>query len=179
MPSPAHALKHGIALLPEDRRNQGLIRNFSVRENATLPSLARFRRWSWFPSPSAKQERDATVTLLKQLDVHAAPDKPVGLLSGGNQQKIVLTKWLLSNIDIFIFDEPTQGIDVEVKEDIFALIRSLAVDNKAVIFISSELAELERVASRVLVLREGRLVAELFGREISENRVLEACYETA
>jgi ABC-type sugar transport system ATPase subunit len=103
-------------------------------------------------------------------------EQPIVRLSGGNQQKVVLGKWLLGKADVLIFDEPTHGVDVGAKEDVYAEVAALAAEGKAVIFISSELEELERVASRVIVLREGELVGELKGPDVTEAQILKLCY---
>jgi ABC-type sugar transport system ATPase subunit len=175
--SPNDALRHGIALLPEDRRHDGLIQQFSIRSNATIAALESFRRFRPMPVPSRAQETLATLDMMRQLDIKAPnAEKLVSLLSGGTQQKVVLAKWLIKGAEVFIFDEPTQGIDIQVKEEVFRLVRDLADDGKGVIFISADLPELVRVCSRVLVLREGRVTAEFEGPEINEHTMLAACY---
>lgn len=175
--SPADALSCGIALLPEDRRHQGLISTFGIRANITLPSLAWFRRVGWLPFPSRDREARSVWELLGQVEVEA-PDieKPVLQLSGGTQQKVMLARWLLRDARVLIFDEPTHGIDVHAKESLFELIVSLANAGKGVIFISSDLKEMERVCHRALVLREGRAVGFLPQEELSEESILARCY---
>ena len=103
-------------------------------------------------------------------------ETPVRHLSGGNQQKVVLAKWLQRGAEVFIFDEPTAGIDVEAKEEIYRLVEDLVKEGKGVIFISSEFSEMVAVCNRVLVLQEGRLVGELDGDEVSERNIIELCY---
>jgi ABC-type sugar transport system ATPase subunit len=174
--SPREALKAGIVLLPEDRRQQGTVQSFSVRKNVTLPSLKRYRRGP-FPLPRTGAERKGTKALVERLNVKVAHvEHPVRYLSGGNQQKVVLAKWLESGADVFIFDEPTHGIDVEGKEEVYRLMEELADQGKGVIFISSEFTELVGACNRVVVMREGRIVAELEGDAITDAALVERCY---
>jgi ABC-type sugar transport system ATPase subunit len=175
--SPRAALKERIVLLPEDRRHQGNDVSMSIRKNTTLPTLDRYRALSWLPRPSADRERAVSQEMIGRLGIKARDaEVPVGSLSGGNQQKVVLAKWLTHGADVFVFDEPTAGIDVEGKADVYELIAELADQGKAVLFISSDLPELAAVADRVVVLREGRVVAELTGADVSESVILEHCY---
>jgi ABC-type sugar transport system ATPase subunit len=177
MSSPRVALREGIVLLPEDRRAQGNILGHSVTGNITLPNLRRHRRLGWLPSPSAPRERRSAAQMIDQLQIASSDQaQPVDTLSGGNQQKVVLAKWLLHGASVFIFDEPTAGIDVVAKAEIYALVVKLAAAGKGVIVISSEFAELVEVCHRVVILREGRLVGELAGDAISEHAILEHCY---
>ena len=174
--SPRDGLKAGIVLLPEDRRHQGTVQSFSVRENVTLPVLRRFRRGG-MPFPRVALEREATNEMIERLNIKVSdPEHPVRYLSGGNQQKVVLAKWLESGADIFIFDEPTHGIDVQGKEEVYKLMEELADQGKGVIFISSEFTELVGECNRVMVMREGRIVGELEGDEITDSRLVERCY---
>jgi ribose transport system ATP-binding protein len=157
--SPRAAQRAGIALVPEDRREQGLVFDHSVRENVTLPVLDRFRRG---PLLSRKAGRRFADGLLDTLAVKVAdPAQPVRRLSGGNQQKVVIAKWLGTEPDVLILDEPTAGIDVGAKADIIAIIRQLAAGGRGVIVISSEFSELLAVSDRVLVLRDGVVVRDL------------------
>jgi ABC-type sugar transport system ATPase subunit len=174
---PRDAMRAGIVLLPEDRKNQGAVLHFSVRKNITLPTIERFRVAGPLPVPNQRRERAATRDLVERLSIKVAdPEHPTRYLSGGNQQKVVLAKWLESGADIFIFDEPTHGIDVEGKEEIYDLMGELADQGKAVIFISSEFTELVGACNRVMVMREGRLVEELEGEAISDQALVELCY---
>lgn len=174
--SPRDGLKAGIVLLPEDRKHEGGILDFSVRKNMTLPSLAKFRRGG-APIPSQGRERKAARDLVERLHIKVADvEYPTRFLSGGNQQKVVLAKWLDSGADVFIFDEPTQGIDVEGKEEVYQLMTALAEEGKGVIFVSSEFNELIGTCSRILVMREGELVGQFEGMDISEGELVDACY---
>jgi ABC-type sugar transport system ATPase subunit len=175
--SPRDGLKAGIVLLPEDRKHQGGVLDFSVRKNMTLPSLPKFRVAGPMPFPSERRERKAARDLVGRLSIKVADvEHPTRYLSGGNQQKVVLAKWLDSGADIFIFDEPTQGIDVEGKEEVYQLMTALADEGKGVIFVSSEFNELIGTCSRILVMREGELVGQFEGVDIAEEELIGACY---
>ncbi|HIM02176.1 MAG TPA: sugar ABC transporter ATP-binding protein, partial [Myxococcales bacterium] len=166
---PRHALDAGIVLLPEDRRTQGLIRDFSVRRNVTIGTLRQHRHTSSLPLPSPLLEREAAKRAIESLDIKTASDQsPADWLSGGNQQKLILGRWLESGADVFIFDEPTKGIDVGAKQEVYMLMERLATEGRSVLFISSEFGELVGVCHRVMVLREGELVGEVSGDAISE-----------
>jgi rhamnose transport system ATP-binding protein len=170
--NPAAAIAAGIALVPEDRRQQGLVMELSVERNATLA-----RRWPlsrlgllW---PSA--ERREADTWSRRLQVRAARlTDPVSTLSGGNQQKVVLAKWLSTRPRLLIVDEPTRGIDVGTKAEVHHLLSGLARDGVAVLMVSSELPEVLGMADRVLVMHEGRLVRELSRDEATEESVMQA-----
>jgi ABC-type sugar transport system ATPase subunit len=174
---PRDAMAAGVVLLPEDRRNQGTITKFSVRKNITLATLRSFRLRGPLPFPHRGRETSATRELVERLDIKVGdPEHPIRYLSGGNQQKVVLAKWLNAGADVLIFDEPTQGIDVGAKDEFYGLMRDLAAEGKGVVFISSEFSELVQNCNRVLVMREGHLVGELAGEEVSESALLEKCY---
>ncbi|QEC48098.1 sugar ABC transporter ATP-binding protein [Baekduia soli] len=175
--SPRDAMRAGMALLPEDRKGQGAVLDFSVRKNITLTNMSKFRLAKGVPLPVERRERSTTRDLVQRLKIKVAnSEHPTRFLSGGNQQKVVLAKWLGSNADIFIFDEPTHGIDVEGKEEIYDLMSELAASGKGVIFISSEFTELVGACNRVLVMRDGRLVSELEGDAITDAALVELCY---
>ena len=174
---PRDGLDAGLVLLPEDRRSQGIIRDFSVRRNLTIGTLREHRTSAAVPIPSRGREREAAVRAIDSLDIKTASDQtPAAWLSGGNQQKLVLGRWFESDASIFIFDEPTHGIDVGAKEEVYVLMERLAADGRSIIFISSEFGELVGVCHRVLVLREGELVGEIEGDLITEAALLEHCY---
>jgi ABC-type sugar transport system ATPase subunit len=177
--SPIKALGAGIVLIPEERRTQGLVLGFSIRKNLTLATLPRHRLLPSVPTPSLRQERGTAVKQIAQLSIRASDaEQPVGWLSGGNQQKVVLGKWLERGGDVFILDEPTLGIDVETKDEIYDLMEMLTAQGKGVIFISSEFSELVGACNRVLVLREGRLAGELDAEDVTEAAILDLCYST-
>jgi ABC-type sugar transport system ATPase subunit len=178
--SPSDSRRHGIVLLPEDRRRQGAVLDFSVRKNVTLPVLPSFRPARAVPLPQVRRERASARDMVSRLGIKAAGiEQPVRYLSGGNQQKVVLAKWLESGANVFIFDEPTHGIDVEGKDEVYRLMEELALAGKAVIFISSEFTELVGACNRVLVMREGRLVGELDGDDVTDQALVERCYADA
>lgn len=158
---PPDAIAHGLALCPEERKTEGIVAELSVRENIVLALQARMglRR---FLAP-AEQVRIAQ-GYVDVLGIKTASlETPVGLLSGGNQQKVVLARWLATRPRLLILDEPTRGIDIAAKQDIMTRILALAREGMAVLFISAEVAELARIADRIAVLRERRLVGELPG----------------
>ena len=156
---PRDALRAGIALLTEDRKTQGLILALSARENFGLPNLHQWARWGFVPR---RQERQALRRYVDSLRIKIAdPEQPAGSLSGGNQQKLVLAKWLERNCEVVIFDEPTRGIDVGAKYEIYLLMNRLAAEGKAVIMISSELPEVLGMADRILVMHAGRITGEI------------------
>jgi ABC-type sugar transport system ATPase subunit len=172
------ALRRGIALLPEDRRHQGNVLDFGIRSNITLATLRKHRRSGLLPVPSRRSERAAAHEMVDRLQIRSTSvEQAVRSLSGGNQQKVVLAKWLRHGADVFLFDEPTHGVDVEGKQEMYAIMRELADEGKAVVFISSEFAELVEVCDRVVVLRHGRVVAEL-SEDITETRILAHCFAT-
>ena len=168
----------GMVLLPEDRRSEGNIGSFSVKHNLTLVSLSRLRVARWLGIPSGRREADAAAAAIERLDIRtASPNTPVRWLSGGNQQKVMLGKWLALDARVYIFDEPTVGIDVEAKEEAFRLIDDVARRGNGVVLISSDFSELVAMCDRVLILKEGRIVAERRGAEITEAALVGACYE--
>jgi ribose transport system ATP-binding protein len=168
---PGRAIKAGIALIPEDRRAQGLVLEHSVRDNLLLPLLHRVRRG---PLINDRGGRALAGSLIERFDVKVAhPGRPVRLLSGGNQQKVVLAKWLGTDPDVLIMDEPTAGVDIGTKSEILGMIRALAEAGKAVIVISSEYPELLAVSDRILVLRNGTVDRELNRRDVPDEETLQ------
>lgn len=171
-PQQALSKEVGIALLPEDRRNQGLMLSKSVRENLVLSAMARIVRRGFIDTVAeAKVVGDAVGQLQIKTDT---PEQPVGTLSGGNQQKVVLAKLLATDARILLFYDPTRGVDVGTKAEIFAMMRDLAARGYAILFYSTDLAELTNVADRVIVLSYGQVVATLTGDAITEDRILHA-----
>lgn len=169
--SPQDAIAAGIALLPEDRKRDGLALGLPLRANVTLPSLWRVLVRGLV---SLRRERQVAGDLARRVDIRAASvDQLVRNLSGGNQQKVVVAKWLLTQARVFIFDEPTQGIDVGAKAEVYRLIEELADQGAGIILISSYLPELLALADRVLVLCRGRVTGELSRSEATQERVLE------
>ena len=157
--SPREAVAAGICLLTEDRKTQGLVLGQSVRENFGLPNLASF---AWLGFIDQKREAEALEMHVGKLQIKlSSVDQSVGTLSGGNQQKVVLAKWLERNAEVIIFDEPTRGIDVGAKYEIYQLINRLAAAGKAILMISSELPEVLGMSDRILVMHEGRVTGEI------------------
>jgi ribose transport system ATP-binding protein len=156
---PSDAIRNGICLLTEDRKSQGLILNQSVRTNFGLPNLPKL---SAFGFVNSRQERQAFGSYVEQLKIKIPHQEQIAKnLSGGNQQKVVLAKWLESNSEVVIFDEPTRGIDVGAKYEIYLLMNELAAEGKAVLMISSELPEVLGMADRILVMHEGIISGEI------------------
>jgi ABC-type sugar transport system ATPase subunit len=175
--TPVDAIRRGIALLPENRRHEGLILDFGARENITLTSLPSHRLNPLLPIPNRASERRAAASIAARLAI-AMPglDQEVRRLSGGNQQKVVLAKWLHRSGRVLIFDEPTQGVDVGAKAEIFALVQELADEGRGIIFISSDFAELAMVCTRVVVLREGSVAGELMAPQVTEEALVRLAY---
>lgn len=167
--SPKHAIKAGIAFLTEDRRQSGLVINKSIEDNIILPSLNLLR--GLFLKVSSV--REIALELMQKLGIKAPNSQSeTKNLSGGNQQKVVVAKWLNTKADVFLFDEPTRGIDVGAKGEIYKLCNDLARQGKIIVFITSDMEELLCISDRVLIMREGKLVAELTNDEITQSRVL-------
>lgn len=157
--SPAEAIALGIGLVPEDRKRHGLVASMSVLANGALSILPRL---AWCGVVTSAGERRAVTPFFDRLGVRASRlDAPVAALSGGNQQKVVLTKWLAARCPILIVDEPTRGVDVGAKAEIHALIDELAAAGTAVVLISSEMPEIVNLSTRIIVFRDGRVVGEV------------------
>jgi ABC-type sugar transport system ATPase subunit len=171
--SPAQAIREGMCLLPEDRRWQGIFPKMSVRENASIVVLS---RWG---SGRFRIEAQRVAEFQKKLAVSSSPDARIADLSGGNQQKIILTRWLLAEPVVLFLDDATRGIDVAAKEQIYTIIDELACSGKGVILVSSELAELWRCCDRILVLREGRQAGIVTTADSSQEEVLRLATGTA
>jgi rhamnose transport system ATP-binding protein len=169
---PLAAMRAGIAFVPEDRRMQGLVMDLSVARNATLTRMRALTRLGLIRA-GAENRLARTWAERLQLKYHRLED-PVGFLSGGNQQKVVLAKWLATEPKLLILDEPTRGIDVGTKSEVHRLMSELAGRGLAVLMISSELPEVLGMADRVLVMHEGRLTRELGRDEADEERVIRA-----
>ena len=163
------AMHHGIGYVPEDRKLQGLVLGMRARENVTLPTLERFARLGLIDQA---EETKVAANEFARLSMRAIPEVTTGTLSGGNQQKIVLAKWLAADGHILILDEPTRGVDVGTKAELHAMIGERAADGMALLVISSELPELINVSSRVIVLREGRIIGETSRSEATQERLL-------
>ena len=167
---PRRALAYRIGYLTEDRNTEGLVMGQTVRENAALPSLDQRQRWGVI---GRKKEFDVVAAVSVSLHLRAPSlGADVENLSGGNRQKVVLAKWLISGPDLLIFDEPTRGIDVGAKAEIWQLMRDLANQGKAVLMISSELPEVIGMSDRVIVMHRGRIVGQIPGASATEEKVM-------
>ncbi|MEQ8786388.1 MAG: sugar ABC transporter ATP-binding protein [Pirellulaceae bacterium] len=168
--SPLDAIRAGMALVPEDRRLHGLVLEMAVRENMSLASLRRDQWYGWLNQAAEKQ---LTSEMMQTLNVAAAgPEQIVQYLSGGNQQKVVIGKWLALRPRVLLLDEPTRGIDIGAKQEIYRLMEHLAAEGMAVLFVSSEMEEILGMSDRALVMHEGRLVGELTKEQLSEENVM-------
>ena len=164
------AIEAGIALVPENRRTQGLVLSHSVLDNFVVPNLQRFKRSLWVSVPAALESVRKSIVALSIKTDH--PFKTVGLLSGGNQQKVVLGKWLTRAPRILLLDEPTIGVDIGAKSDIVKLVRKLASEGTAILVVSSEFEELLAMSDRLVVLRDGRVTRMLDRRDIESEEML-------
>ena len=174
--SPREAIASGLVLVPENRQRTSLVPTMTVRENVALPT-SRTRRYRLSPVIDVKRERAAVATLLRDLDTQPseAVDMPIGSLSGGNQQKAVLARWLMMPSEVVILDEPCEGVDIRARREIHAVLRTLADGGKGVLVSSSDVEELVESADRILVMREGVIVDELTGTRKTVEAVNRAC----
>ncbi|MGA9838004.1 MAG: ATP-binding cassette domain-containing protein, partial [Gemmatimonadaceae bacterium] len=167
--TPREAITAGVALLPEDRKRQGLVLTAAIRDNVSLPSLPAFARHGVV---DRGRERGEVARWIEALGVRTPSlDRPVEQLSGGNQQKVVLARWMLRHARVLLFDEPTRGIDVGAKAEIYALMRRLADEGAAILMISSDLPEALGMADRLFAMRDGRVVGELARADATPDRV--------
>lgn len=156
---PSDAINHGICLLTEDRKDQGLILGLSVKDNFSLPNLNKFSKIGWI---NGKSEKSSFLEYVEKIMIKiSGPEQLAGQLSGGNQQKVVLAKWLERNAEILIFDEPTRGIDVGAKYEIYQFMNELADKGKGILMISSELPEVLGMSDRIVIMRDGRITGEV------------------
>ena len=168
--TPEQAVKNGICYLSEDRKRYGLLLGKSVAENSVLSNLDDYIKFGWIDD--AAIEKAAKIENAKMKTKTPSMQQMVKNLSGGNQQKVIIARWLLRNCDIFIFDEPTRGIDVGAKSEIYTLMEELASQGKAIIMISSELAEVQRLSDRVVVMCEGRVTATLDIKDATQETIM-------
>ncbi|WP_018638325.1 sugar ABC transporter ATP-binding protein [Parafrankia elaeagni] len=169
------AVSRGMGLAPEERKSQALFLDHSITQNVSVASLSRYSRLGWL---DRRRERDDATRLIRTLDLRpAAPQRLARLLSGGNQQKAVLARWLLRECRLLLLDEPTRGVDIGARAELYALIRQLADAGLGVLLVSSEIPEVLGLADRVLVLREGRVVREADAEALDERSVLDLVME--
>ena len=170
--SPADAVAHGIGYLSEDRKHFGLATGLDVETNVALASMRRFLKFGGLVDANAT--RAAAERFVRQLQIKTpSVEQQVARLSGGNQQKIVISKWLLRDCDILFFDEPTRGIDVGAKAEIYKLLNALAAQGKAIVMISSELPEVLALSHRIVVMCEGRITGELRGADATQENIMQ------
>ncbi|MEI3174546.1 MAG: sugar ABC transporter ATP-binding protein [Lachnospiraceae bacterium] len=168
---PLDAIKAGIALVPEDRKDLGLILGMSVKDNMLLPKLGTFTS----PVLNKKDISNITGTYIQDLSIAlASEEEEVKNLSGGNQQKVVIAKWMAMNPKILIMDEPTRGIDIGAKSEIYAIMRKLTEEGMSIIMISSEMAEIQKVSDRVIVMHEGSVTGEMSVDEATQATIMNA-----
>jgi ribose transport system ATP-binding protein len=173
--SPRAAINSGIGFLTEDRKQQGLVLPLSVKANVCLSSVDKFSSWGVMKS---SDEQRAAEKYVKELRIRTPSlDQKVVFLSGGNQQKVVLSKWLCSEAEVFIFDEPTRGVDVGAKTEIYQLMNRLTAAGVAIIMISSELIEILGMSDRIMVMRGGRVAGEFSAEEATQEKILQCALE--
>ena len=176
--SPRQGVASGIGLVPEDRKGQGLVLAMPIRQNVTLTSLQRFT--NWLGVVRRRAERASVDNVAKRTTIRARNlDLPVSSLSGGNQQKVVLAKWLDAGCKVVILDEPTRGVDVGARSEIYQLIENLAANGLGVIVISSDMLEVIGASDRILVMSGGRISGELAREEFSEARIMQLALRSA
>jgi ABC-type sugar transport system ATPase subunit len=168
--SPKEALANGIAMVTEDRKDSGIVPGMSVTQNLTLSSLARWSKWSII---QRRVEREAAARQVAAFSIKANDNsRPAKFLSGGNQQKLLIAKALLTNPTVLILDEPTRGVDVGAKAEIYRLIAKFAQEGKGILMISSEMNEILSLSDRILVMRQGSISAELDPRATNAEEIL-------
>ncbi|HUZ18158.1 MAG TPA: ATP-binding cassette domain-containing protein, partial [Spirochaetia bacterium] len=170
--NPSRAIAAGISLVPVDRRTEGVVLPLSVAQNIALATLGRRQRWGWVDRRAEREVVDDMITRLAVRTRSSAT--PVGFLSGGNQQKVALAKWLAAEPRLLLLDDPTRGVDIETRRDIYHRIRALASDGVGVLLSSTDTIELVGVCDRVLVMYEGRIVSDLEGDSITEENIVAA-----
>lgn len=173
----AQAVEQGIALIPEERRSEALMLEKSVTFNASLAALKQLRAVPQLPFLSDRKAKNRTLDVIRSLSIKtSSPSLEVGRLSGGNQQKTVIARWLLPGIKVIFFDEPSRGVDVGAREEIHSAIRDLAARGVGTVVISSDVEELAMLCDRVVVMREGEVTGELVGPEVTEKNIVELSY---
>ncbi|MBN9646935.1 sugar ABC transporter ATP-binding protein [Terrisporobacter glycolicus] len=166
---PSDAIKHGLGFITEDRKDTGLMLEMNITDNASISSLDNLTKGLFIDKQNQKSKVEEILSTMKLK--YSSLKEHVNNLSGGNQQKVVIGKWLLTNSDIIIFDEPTRGIDVSAKEEVYKIIENLAQNKKSIIMISSEVEEIFRMSNRILVMSNGRLVSEYKNGDVSSQQI--------
>ena len=173
--SPEEAISHGIGLIPEDRGRQGLLHSQSITSNVSLASMQNFRQaFGWIDKDS---EQASVEAYRRKLEIDCTGiSQSVSELSGGNQQKVIISRWLMKDCKVLLFDEPTRGIDIQTREAIYGLLYDLAALGKAIVIVSSEIRELTTICNRIAVLSNGRLAADFQRDEWSAERIMAASF---
>ncbi|MDB4331833.1 ATP-binding cassette domain-containing protein, partial [bacterium] len=165
------AIEMGIAMVPEDRKQEGLILDMGTKDNISLPGLSQNRVGGIFAN--ARQEASDSDLMIKEMRIKTPGDsQPVRYLSGGNQQKVVIGKWLSMNPTVLLLDEPTRGVDIGAKQEIYRLMEGLAEKGVGILFASSEMEEVLSMSDRVIVMHEGCVTGELTREELSEEAIM-------
>ena len=173
--SPEDAVRLGIGLIPENRKTQGFIKNFDTKTNIAITKVSEFLQNGFL---NFKKMKENAVKLGKRINL--SPNLPDGYtvnLSGGNQQKVVISKWLSADVDILILDEPTKGVDVGAKKEIYEILNELTKAGKSIIVVSSELPEILSVSDRVIVMKDGKIITTLINNDLTEEKILEFAME--
>ncbi len=175
--NPGQMVQSGIVLIPEDRRDAGLVLNMGVDENISLPNLNLMTKSSFLKNIDKSKQRKEAAQIVEKLNVKTPSlTQPVKYLSGGNQQKVVIGKWLFRDTSVFIFDEPTVGIDVGARSEVYALINNLVAD-AGVIVVSSDLMEVMGICDRIAVMSNGQLTGIVDKKDFSEDKILQLAYK--
>lgn len=175
--NPSKSIKAGVAFVPEDRKGAGLVLSRSVVDNTSLPHISKFSRNGWVNFGS---RNSAVIKVVESVNLHSRGlSQLVGTLSGGNQQKIVLARWLTQNVKLLILDEPTRGVDVGAREEIYLIIRRLANEGMSVLLVSSDMPELIGLSNRVLVIRSGAISGEMNRNELDQDNAQIKIFEYA
>lgn len=170
-------IEKGVSLIPEDRKRQGLSLILSVSQNIVMASLGRISKKGWL---NKQKENEIVEQYIKELNISTpSPEQKANNLSGGNQQKVVLAKWLSTRADVIIFDEPTRGIDVGAKKEVYSFMDNLAKEGKAIIMISSDMPEIIGMSDRIYVMRDRRIVKELDASDVTQEMILSYALEGA
>jgi ABC-type sugar transport system ATPase subunit len=170
--NPREAIKHRFGFVNRDRLNKGLFPNMNISQNLTISALQKLHKWQFL---FRNEEQDQALDAIIQLNIQIQdPDQAVKTLSGGNQQKVMLGKWLVANSELYILDEPTQSIDVGAKSELYAAIHEMVIEGKGMIVLSSDFSELIGLCTRILVMYEGRIVDEMTQQEATEERIIQS-----
>jgi len=175
--SPSAAISKKIALVPEERRSEGLIMSHSINENIVLPHIKTLSTFKTFTNKKSEQETSSKVSELVRLKA-ASINHSVSTLSGGNQQKVVFGRWMVSDVDVLLLDEPTRGVDVGARFEIYSLIREMAAKGSGIILVSSDLEEIMGLSDRIVVMREGQMVADLKNENLTKYDILNQAYKS-